>query len=167
MYDHEDMSEKNKFHLDIIGQIWGKMAGEIYDQYKKRGRGVVVLFMMDDIPEDLKAIIPKGAIPSGQGAIAAYVPWDSLLPLENMVGEQGVLKMDHKLGEYDPDTTIVFAFIEKIENDEGKKGIVSTGYEITPSPEHTPLEMYKNKVLFAHFSPINKVGKNNPIINLN
>ena len=56
MNDFENMSEKNKFHLDIIGQIWGKMASEIYNQYLQRGRGVVVMFMMDDLPAELKAM---------------------------------------------------------------------------------------------------------------
>jgi len=170
MNDYENISERNEFHLEIIGQIWGKIAADIYDQYKKRGRGAVVMFMMDDMPEELSAILPKGAKPTGKGAVAAYVPRDSLLPLESMIGEQGLLKMDRQLGLYDPDTTIVFAFIEKIKNDEGKKGIVSSGYEITPSPEHTPLEMYKNKVSidsFAKYSPIHRGSKDNPTINLN
>lgn len=170
MYDHEDITEENEFHLEIISQIWGKIAGDIYDQYKKRGRGAVVIFMMDDLPEELSAILPPGAEPTGRGAVAAYVPRDSLLPLENLIGEQGVLKMDHKLGQYDPETTLVFAFIQKLKNGEGKKGVKSTGYEITPSKEHAPLEMWKkerNKHPLAHFSPGNRSVKNNPIINLN
>lgn len=77
MNDFENLSEKNKFHLDIIGQIWGKMASEIYNQYLQRGRGVVVMLMMDDLPAELKAMLPKGAHSTGEGAVAAYVPRDS------------------------------------------------------------------------------------------
>lgn len=167
MIDHASMSEKNKFHLDIISQIWGKIAGEIYGQYLQRGRGVVVMFMMDDLSAELKAMLPKGAHPVGEGAVAAYVPRDSLLPLEDFVGEQGLLRIDHKLGQYDPDTTIVFTFIEKITNDAGKRGTISIGYEISPPPEYSPKELYQNRKSHSLGMPLGRNCKFNPPINLN
>jgi hypothetical protein len=167
MNDFENMSEKNKFHLDIIGQIWGKMASEIYNQYLQRGRGVVVMFMMDDLPAELKAMLPKGAHPAGEGAVAAYVPRDSLLPLEDFVGEQGLLRIDHKLGQYDPDTTIIFAFIQKVTNDTGKRGTISIGYEISPPSEYTPKELYQNRKSHSLGMPFGRNCKFYPPINLN
>jgi hypothetical protein len=172
MFDTKGMDEKKDFHLEIISQIWGKIAGEIYSQYKQRGRGIVVMFMMDDLPDELKAVLPPGATPTGKGAAGAYIPRDCLLPLENLVGEQGILRMDHILGQYDPDKTIVFTFIEKTENEEGKTGIKSAGYEITPPPgsELSPRELWKkrkDKIAFAAYRPRNRDDKNNPIINLN
>jgi len=36
-YDQEDQDEKIRFHTEIIGQMWPKIAGEIYRQYKRQG----------------------------------------------------------------------------------------------------------------------------------
>lgn len=172
MFDSQGMTEENELHLEMIRQIWPKIAPDVYNNYKKQGRGIVVMFMLDSLPDEIEAILPPGAEPTGKGAAGAYIPRDCLLPLENLVGEQGLLRIDHILGQYDPDKTIVFAFIEKTENEEGKKGLKSAGYEIThrPGSELSPLELWKKrkeKTEFAVFRPRTGDDKNSPIINLN
>lgn len=166
-YNHEDKDEQIQFHAEIIGQMWGKIAGEIYQQYKSRGRGVLALFMMDDFPPGLSEILPPGKEPTGRGAVGTYIARDNLLPLENLVGEQGLLSIDRHLGEYDPDTTIVFAFIEKVKNDEGKFGTVSTGYSITPPAWFSPKALSEKDPEMGSSNPFPKNGNYNPIINLN
>ena len=164
-YDHKDRDEQIQFHAEIIGQMWPKIAAEIYGQYKERGRGVLALFMMDDFPPGLSELLPAGKEPTGRGAVGTFIPRDNLLPLENLVGEQGLLSIDRHLGEYDPDTTIVFAFIEKVKNDEGKSGIVSTGYSVTPPAWLSPKAMSEKDPEMNSRNPFAKNGNYNPIIN--
>jgi len=38
MFDSQGMTEENKFHLEMIRQIWPKIAPEIYSKYKEQGR---------------------------------------------------------------------------------------------------------------------------------
>lgn len=172
MFDSQGMTEENELHLEMIKQVWPKIAPEIYGKYKEQGRGIVVFFILDNMPEEIDAILPPAAEPTGRGAAGAYIPRDYLLPLENLVGEQGLLQMDRVLGQYDPDTTIVFAFIRKTKDEDGKPGIKASGYEITPSPETelSPRTMWKKrkeKIEIAVFRPRKRDDKNNPIINLN
>ncbi len=164
-YDHENKDEPIQLHAEIIGQMWPKIAGDIYRQYKSQGRGVLALFMMDDFPSGLEEILPPGKEPTGRGAVGSYIPRDKLLPLENLVGEQGLLSIDKQLGEYDPDTTIVFAFIEKIKNDEGKSGVYSVGYSVTPPAWLSPKAMSEKEPGMNFPSPFAKNGNYNPIIN--
>jgi len=127
MNDFEDMDKK----INSICPWWsrsGKRSQASLRPVQKEGRGVVVMFNLDDIPERLKTILPstknlpKPPIEKGHGAVAtAYVSHNDLLVLEGVIGEQEVLKLDLKLGAYDPDTTIVFAMIESGQNEEGKK----------------------------------------------
>ncbi len=171
MNNFEDMDQKDKFHMSLVVQIWEKIAGLVYSRYKKEGRGVVVMFMMDDIPGPLKKILPQLPDlpkPSAKhGAVAtAYVPWDELLALENIIGEQGVLKLDLKLGSYDPETTIVFAVIETGEDKEGKKGVAVSGFEVTPPYGLRPAELYKKAASFGVYNPFTR-SKNNPLLTLN
>ena len=171
MNNFDDMNEKDKFHMSLVIQIWEKIAGLVYGRYKKDGRGVVVMFMMDDIPGPLKKILPSlPELPktsAKHGAVAtAYVPWDELLTLETIIGEQGVLKLDLKLGAYDPDTTIVFAVIETAEGKEGKKAVAVSGFEVTPPHGLRPAELYKKGAGFGAYNPFTR-NKNNPLLTLN
>ena len=168
-FDH--MDKKEKFHMSLVVQIWDKIAGLVYGRYKKEGRGVVVMFMMDDIPAPLKKILPP--IPNlpktsaKYGAIAtAYVPWDELLTLESIIGEQGVLKLDLKIGAYDPDTTIVFAMIETKEDENGTKAVAIAGFDVTPPYGLRPAELHKKGAMFGAYSPFAS-SKNNPLLTLN
>ena len=167
MYDTLDNDARNQLHAAIISQIWDKMAPEIYAQYLKRGRGVLVFFMMDEFPPGLEDLIPEGKEPTGMGAVGAYIPRNQLLPLEGLIGEQGLLATDRMLGEYDPETTIVCSFIEKSINSEGKPGTFAAGYSITPPPRVSPRAMYEAKA--KKESPLKPIqgGKNSPLINLN
>jgi len=171
MNNYDDMDKKDKFHMSLVVQLWEKIAGLVYGRYKKEGRGVVVMFMMDDIPGPLKNILPplpELPKPSAKhGAVAtAYVPWDELLVLENIIGEQGVLRLDLKLGAYDPDTTIVFAMIDTEEDKEGTKAVAVSGFEVTPPRGLRPAELYKKAAGFGEFNPFNR-NKNNPLLTLN
>ena len=174
MNNFEDMDQKDKFHMYLVVQIWDKIAGLVYGRYKKEGRGVVVMFMVDDIPDPLKKILPliEGLpVPiknsKKHGAVAtAYVPWDELLALENIIGEQGVLKLDLKFGSYDPETTIVFAVIETGEDKEGKKGVAVSGFEVTPPYGLRPAELYKKAASFGVYNLFTR-SKNNPLLTLN
>lgn len=80
-YDHDDQEERNQFHAEIIGQMWGKIAGDIYRQYKTRGRGVLALFLMDDLPPCLKDVLPNNAEPTGRGLWGPMSPGISCFPL--------------------------------------------------------------------------------------
>jgi len=166
-YDHEEKDERIRFHAEIIGQMWPKIAGEIYRQYKKQGRGVLALFMMDDFPPCLAELLPGDKEPTGEGAIGTYIPRDKLLPLEDLVGESGLLSIDKQLGEYDPETTIVFAFIQKVKNEEGKTGIVSTGYSVKPPAWCSPRTLFETnpEVDTSMLEP--RSEQDNPLINLN
>ncbi len=173
MNNFEGMDKKDKFHMSIVVQIWDKIAGLVYGRYKKEGRGAVVMFMLDDIPEPLKKILPstknlpKPPIEKNHGAIAtAYVAHNDLLMLEGVTGEQGVLKLDRALGTYNPDTTIVFVMIESGQNKDGKKGVAVSGFDVTPPPCLYPKEMYKKGAIFGSYNPLNKT-KNNPLLTLN
>jgi hypothetical protein len=167
MYDTLDHDGRNQLHAAIISQIWEKMAPEIYAQYLKRGRGVLVFFMTDEFPPGLEDLIPDGKEPTGKGAVGAYIPRDQLLPLEGLIGEQGLLATDRMLGEYDPETTIVCSFIEKGKNSEGKTGTFAAGYSITPPPWVSPRAMYEAKA--RKETPLKPFqgGKDSPLINLN
>ncbi len=166
-FDQERHGDVDRFHLELIGQMWEKVAGDIYRQYKARGRGVLALFLMNEFPPGLKDVLPSGAEPTGRGAVGSYIPRDKLLPLEEMIGEQGLLSIDRQLGEYDPETTIVFAFIGKVKNDEGKTGIVVTGISATPQPQYSPRAMAeKSKETGSGFHFSNN-KRYNPKINLN
>jgi len=166
-FDHIDQPDVDPFHAEIIGQMWDKVAADVYRQYKTRGRGVLAIFLMDDFPPGLKDVLPKGAKPTGRGAVGTYIPRDNLLPLEEMIGEQGLLSVDRQLGEYDPETTIVFCFIEKVKNDEGKKGVIATGLSATPPARYSPRSMSEDtrKTDSTYLFPSNK--RYNPKINLN
>ena len=166
-FDQERHGDVDRFHLELIGQMWGKVAGDMYRQYKSRGRGILALFLMEDFPAGLKDVLPKGAEPTGRGAVGTYIPRDKLLPLEEMIGEQGLLGIDRQLGEYDPETTIVFAFIGKVKNDEGKTGIVVTGISATPQPQYSPRAMAKESKETSSASPFSNNKRYNPKINLN
>ena len=166
-FDQERHGDVDRFHLELIGQMWGKVAGDMYRQYKSRGRGVLALFLMEDFPAGLKDVLPKGAEPTGRGAVGTYIPRDKLLPLEEMIGEQGLLSIDRQLGEYDPETTIVFAFIGKVKNDEGKTGIVVTGISATPQPQYSPRAMAEESQGSGSASPFSSNKRYNPKINLN
>jgi len=173
MNDFEDMDKKEKFHMSLVVQIWEKIAGLVYGRYKNEGRGVVVMFNLDDIPERLKMILPftknlpKPPIEKGHGAVAtAYVSHNDLLVLEGVIGEQEVLKLDLKLGAYDPDTTIVFAMIESGQNEEGKKDVAVFGFEVTPPRGLSPAELYKKGAGFEAYNPFTS-SKNNPLLTLN
>lgn len=170
MVNLDDRSDKDKFHMKLVVQIWDKIAGLAYARYKKEGRGAVIMFMLDNIPATLKEILPPlpKMISSRPGALAtAYVPRSELLMLENIIGEQGVLRLDRKLGEYDPDTTIVFAVIETETDENGKNGVVSSGFDVTPPSFLYPREMYDKKLGFGEYSLSMKGSKNNPLLNLN
>ena len=164
-HDHEEKDEKIRFHAEIVGQIWPKIAGEIYRQTKKQGRGVVAFFMMDNFPPGLEDLLPPGKEPTGRGAVGTFIPRDNLLPLEELVGEQGLLSIDRQLGEYDPDTTIVFAFIEKVKNEEGKKGMLCTGVSVTPPAFLSPKTLSAKESGMDSTNPFPQKGNYNPIIN--
>jgi len=167
MYEHDqgEQDERMRFHAEIVGQIWPKIAGDIYRQYKKQGRGVVAFFMMDNFPPGLEDLLPPGKKPTGEGAVGSYIPRDKLLPLEELVGEQGLLSIDRQLGEYDPDTSIVFAFIEKVQNDEGKKGMLCTGVSVTPPAFLSPKTLAAKESGMDSTNPFPQKGNYNSIIN--
>ena len=171
MNNMDELDGKDKLHMQIVVQIWDKIAGLVYDRFKKEGRGVVVMFMLNDIPENLKDILPPIPVvsdPARYGTIAtAYVPHSELLILEKIIGEQGVLKLDRQLLEYDPDTTIVFAFIETQENDDGSKGIVVSGFDVTPPSVFYPSKLYQMKKGLKSFFSLARDDGNNPLMNLN
>ncbi len=166
-YDHIEQPKVDPFHAEIIGQMWEKVAGDIYRQYKTRGRGVLALFLMNGFPPGLKDVLPSGAEPTGRGAVGTYIPRDKLLPLEEMIGEQGLLSIDRQLGEYDPETTIVFAFIEKAKNDEGKTGVFATGLSATPPACLSPRAMAEDSPEPGSIFPFSSNKRYNPKINLN
>ena len=166
-FDQERHGDVDRFHLELIGQMWEKVAGDIYRQYKARGRGVLALFLMNEFPPGLKDVLPSGAEPTGRGAVGSYIPRDKLLPLEEMIGEQGLLSIDRQLGEYDPETTIVFAFIGKVKNDEGKTGIVVTGISATPQPQYSPRAMAEESKGSGSSFPFSNNKRYDPKINLN
>jgi hypothetical protein len=171
MNNYDDMDKKDKFHMFLVVQLWEKIAGLVYGRYKKEGRGVVVMVMLDCIPVTLAHILPPPPnypkTSAHHDAMAtAYVPRDELLTLENIIGEQGVLKLDFKLGEYDPDTTIVFAMIETEEDEKGTKAVAVSGFEVTPPYGLRPAELYRKGAGFGEFNPFNP-SKNNPLLTLN
>jgi len=166
-FNYDDPDERLRFHTEIIGQIWFKVAADIYRQYKSRGRGALTLFMMDEFPPGLEDLLPPGREPTGRGAVGTYIPRDKLLPLENLVGEQGLLQIDKQLGEYDPETTIVFAFISKTKNKDGSTGILSTGYAVKPPEWCSPRSLYDNKPRVDTTMLSIKKDGSNPKINLN
>ena len=166
-FDQKDQPDVDPFHAEIISQMWEKVAGDIYRQYKTRGRGVLALFLMKDFPPGLKDVLPSGAEPTGRGAVGTYIPRDQLLPLEEMIGEQGLLSIDRQLGEYDPETTIVFTFIEKVKNDEGKTGVFATGLSATPPARYSPRAMSEDSPETDSTFHISSSKRYNPKINLN
>ena len=169
MQDFKNMSKKDKFHMSLVVNIWERIAGLVYSRYKKEGRGVVVMFMLDDIPGDIKEILPPlpKTISVRKGAVAtAYVPRDELHMLEKLLGEQGLLKLDRELGQYNPDTTIVFAVIETKKDTEGTAAVTSSGFDVTPPPCLYPRELYKNGAKFGVYDPVIR-SKNNPLLTLN
>jgi hypothetical protein len=167
MFDNTDDEGRKQLHAEIISQLWDKLASEAYSQYLKRGRGLLVFLMMNELPPGLEDLIPPGKKPTGNGAVGSYIPRDQLLPLEGLIGEQGLLATDRMLGEYDPETTIICAFIEKGKNGEGKTGTISIGYVITPPPWVSPRAMFEAKA--KKESPLRpyRGGKDSPLINLN
>ena len=166
-FDHKDQPEVDPFHAEIISQMWERVAGDIYRQYKTRGRGVLAFFMLKDFPPGLKDLLPLGAEPTGKGAVGTFIPRDQLLPLEEMIGEQGLLSIDRQLGEYDPETTIVFAFIEQVKNDEGKTGIFATGLSATPPARYSPRVMAEDSQGSGSAFTFSSSKRYNPKINLN
>jgi len=167
MFDNTDKEGRNQLHAAIISQLWDKLAGEIYGQYLKQGRGVLVFFMMDEIPPGVEDLLPPGAEPTGRGWAGAYILHDQLLPLEGLIGEQGLLATDRMLGEYDPETTVICAFIEKNTSNEGKTGTYSAGYVISPPPWVSPRTMYEARTKKDNPLRPYKGGKDSPLINLN
>ena len=75
-FDQERHGDVDRFHLELIGQMWGKVAGDMYRQYKSRGRGVLALFLMEDFPAGLKDVLPKGAEPTGRGELKEFTGVD-------------------------------------------------------------------------------------------
>jgi len=122
---------------------------------------------MNDFPPGLKDVLPSGAEPTGRGAVGSYIPRDKLLPLEEMIGEQGLLSIDRQLGEYDPEKTIIFAFFGQIENDEGGFGTRSTGLSATPQAPFSPRAMAEKSQGSGSASPFSSNKRYNPKINLN
>ena len=167
MFDNTDSEGRNKLHASIISQLWDKLAAEAYSQYLKRGRGVLVFFMTDELPPEIENMIPPGKKPTGMGAVGSYIPRDQLLPLEELIGEQGLLATDRMLGEYDPETTIICAFIEKGINSKGKTGTISVGYCIEPPPWVSPRAMYEASAKKENPLRPYQGGKDSPLINLN
>jgi len=167
MFGNTNPEERNKLHASIISQLWDTLAVEAYSQYLKRGRGALVFFMTDELPPEIENLIPPGKKPTGMGAVGTYIPRDQLLPLEELIGEQGLLATDRMLGEYDPETTVVCAFIEKTKSSEGKTGTASAGYVLTPPPWVSPRAMFEAKA--KKESPLRpyRGGKDSPLINLN
>ena len=166
-FDHIDQPDVDPFLLEIIGQMWEKVAGDIYRQYQKRGRGVLALFLMKDFPPGMKEFLPDNTELDGHGFVGTYIPRDKLLPLEEMIGEQGLLSIDRQLGEYDPEKTIVFAFFGQIENDEGGFGTRSTGLSATPQAPFSPRAMAEKSQGSGSASPFSSNKRYNPKINLN
>lgn len=166
MLNKNDIPDENKIHMMIIMQIWEDLAADIYQAYKEQGRGVVVMFMMDTLPDPLKARLPRdGAIK--KGALSAYISHDNLLVLEELVGERGVLRIDRQINQYNPDTTILFAFLRKGVSEGGEPGIASFGYEITPPSRLSPLEMYKKKNPLSARKIFPFDSNQHPLISLN
>ena len=142
MPSFDNLPDDKKLHQMIIMKIWKDIAPDIYRAYLEIGRGVVAMFMMDTMPEML-----KGMLPEGEGVISGTI--------------------DEQVHRYDPTTSIVFAFFNKKVKNDGTRGVSSCGYEITPSAEESPLELYKKKdsISVRRIDP--KKGNDHPLINLN
>lgn len=163
----DNLPDDKELHQMIIMKIWNDLAGDIYQAYLKQGRGVVAMFMMDTLPEMLKDVIPTGEGVISGSVMSAYIPLDMLNTLEDLVGLEGVLKMDEQAHCYDPATSIVFAFFNKRVNSDGTRGVSSCGYEITPPADMSPLELYKKKGRVSVRRIYPKKANDHPLINLN
>jgi len=163
----DNLPDDRELHQMIIMKIWKDIAPDIYRAYLEIGRGVVAMFMMDTMPEMLKDILPEGEGVISGSVMSAYIPLDKLNTLEDLVGLEGVLKIDEQVHRYDPATSIVFAFFNKKVTSDGTRGVSSCGYEITPSAGESPLELYKKKgpVSVRRINP--KKSADHPLINLN
>jgi len=154
-------------HQMIIMKIWSDLAPDIYRAYLEQGRGVVAMFMLDTMPDFFKDQLPEGEKVIGGSIMTTYIPLERLNTLEDLVGLEGVLKIDEAVHRYDPKTSIMFAFISKKVSTNGKRGVSCTGYEITPPSRHSPKELYKKKDFesMRRYEP--KKGDDHPLINLN
>lgn len=165
-----NLPDENEIHMMITMEIWDDMAGHIYQAYLEQGRGVVAMLMMDALPDNLKAMLPKTPEKDGViqgGILSAYIPLDSLNTLEDLVGLEGVLKIDEQVHRYDPAASILFAFFNKKVTSDGKRGVSCCGYEITPPARISPLEMYKKEgaVSVRRIDP--QKSDDHPLITLN
>ena len=167
MPNFDNLPDDKKLHQMIIMKIWKDIAPDIYRAYLEIGRGVVAMFMMDTLPDMLKDVLPEREGVISGSVMTAYIPLDKLNTLEELVGLEGVLTIDEQVHRYDPTTSIVFAFFNKKVNNDGTRGVSSCGYEITPSAEESPLELYKKKdsISVRRIDP--KKGNDHPLINLN
>ena len=165
----DNLPDDKELHQLIIMKIWKDLAGDIYRAYLEMGKGVVAMFMMDTLPEMLKDVMPEGEGVISGTVMTAYIPLDRLNTLEELIGLEGVLKIDEQVHRYEPTKSIVFAFFNKSVNSDGTRGVSSCGYEITPPADMSPFELYKKKkkgsVSVRRIYP-NK-GSDHPWINLN
>jgi hypothetical protein len=163
----DNLPDDKELHQMIIMKIWKDIAADIYRAYLEIGRGVVAMFMMDTMPEMLKDVMPEGEGVISGSVMTAYIPLDKLNTLEDLVGLEGVLKIDEQVHRYDPTTSIVFAFFNKKVNSDGTRGVSSCGYEITPHADSSPLELYKKKGPVSVRKIFPEKRNDHPLINLN
>lgn len=162
-----NVPDDRQLHQMIIMKIWEDIAPDIYRAYLEQGRGVVAMFMLDTLPDFLKDRMLEGEGVISGSVMSAYIPLKKLNTLEDLVGFEGVLKIDEQVHRYDPKKSIVFAFFNKKVKRDGTRGVSATGYEVTPPSRHSPLEMYKKKgpVSVRRIHP--KEDHDHPLINLN
>ena len=167
MPSFDNLPDDKKLHQMIIMKIWKDIAPDIYRAYLEIGKGVVAMFMMDNLPDMLKDVLPEGEGVISGSVMTTYIPLEKLNTLEDLVGLEGVLTIDEQVHRYDPTTSIVFAFFNKKVKSDGTRGVSSCGYEITPPAGESPLELYKKKGSMSVRMIDPKKGNDHPLINLN
>lgn len=138
-----NIPDERRQHLKIIGTIWTDVAPRIYAAYKREGRGILVLFRVDDFPF-LKEMVPVPHPPGlkeGEGILGAYVPRKAMILLEALVGEKALLDLDRMAGTYDPEEEIIFVFLFK----KGQLGVTSA-YRVGNLGGKTPANLEKETI---------------------
>lgn len=162
-----NLPDHKKLHQMIMMKIWEDIAADIYQSYLRHGRGVLAMFMLDTLPDFLKDQLPEGEGVMRGSIMSIYIPLARVHTLEELVGLEGVLKIDEQVHRYDPAKSIVFAFFNKKVAMDGTRGVSCRGYEMTPPARLSPLAMYRKKGPVVRQSGAPTKSGEHPLINLN
>lgn len=162
-----NLPDDRELHQMIMMKIWEDIAADIYRSYLQRGKGVVAMFMLDTLPDFLKDQMPEGEGVMSGSIMSIYIPLARLRTLEDLVGLEGVLKIDEQVHRYDPTKSIVFAFFNKKINSDGTRAVSCCGYEMTPPAYLSPLAMYRKKGPVTRRRAAPQKSEDHPLINLN